>query len=311
MGSCIDFTIEDIQSFVTEFTEANVIGSRAFGLVYRGLISSDNKHGIDPQAVAVKKSFGLTKEHHIQFEAEISFGSILNHPNIVNLIGYCDGPENLYLIYEFVPNGSVANHLQELTWDKCLKVIKGVVSAIDYMHGFSDSIVHGDVKPHNMLLTMDFDVKLADFGHAKREGQRVISGAVGSGYIPTRAVRAEKRNDLYGVGTVILQLLWKKNHRLKDSFHQWEHIRNYAVKNQRKGAHLKLRLSGCSAATGKKLNTLALTCVPDSMEEDEHHYPTIAEISAELRHIGVNKIISKLYNSKLKKVFVTLENLFG
>lgn len=128
-------------------------------------------------------------------------------------------------------------------------------------------------------------------------------------------MRAQKCNDLYGLGTVILQILWKKNHRLRDSsdsFHQWAHIRNYAVKNHRKGAHLKLRLSGCSSLSGKRLNSLAIRCIPDILDEPHHQYPTVADISNELGQVGANKILSKLYNnSKLRKVFVTIERIFG
>jgi len=68
MGSCIDFTIEEIQSFVSDFRESNAIGSGAFGHVYQGLISSGNKHDINSQAVAIKKSFGVAEEHYIQFQ---------------------------------------------------------------------------------------------------------------------------------------------------------------------------------------------------------------------------------------------------
>ena len=67
MDSCIDFTIKEIQSFVFDFTESNGIGSGAFGHVYQGLISSGNKHYINSQAVAIKKSFGVAEEHYIQF----------------------------------------------------------------------------------------------------------------------------------------------------------------------------------------------------------------------------------------------------
>lgn len=68
MGSCIDFTIEEIQSFVSDFIESNAIGSGAFGHVYQGLISSGNKHNINSQAMVIKKSFGVAEEHYIQFQ---------------------------------------------------------------------------------------------------------------------------------------------------------------------------------------------------------------------------------------------------
>jgi len=121
----------------------------------------------------------LLWQGHKQWLAEVQFLGVLEHPNLVKLLGYCAvdserGPQRL-LVYEFMPNKSLEDHLfrranPPLSWNKRLQVILGAAEGLAYLHeGVEVQVIYRDFKTSNILLDKDFRAKLSDFGLA-REG---------------------------------------------------------------------------------------------------------------------------------------------
>ncbi|TVU09221.1 hypothetical protein EJB05_42671, partial [Eragrostis curvula] len=196
------------------FSEQGKIGRGGFGPVYRGYLRDEDCH------VAVKV---LSQESSVQgmkeFESEVKVLTRLRHRNIVHLLGWCDGPKDLLLVYEFMSNGSLDKHLYHprrlLTWSERYNIALGVGSAIVYLHTECDQcVVHGDIKPANIMLNSSFQAKLGDFGLARLldhgadlQTTQVVAGTIG--YIDPEFVESRRPSamaDVYSFGVVLLEI---------------------------------------------------------------------------------------------------------
>ncbi|XP_041009465.1 receptor-like protein kinase 5 [Juglans microcarpa x Juglans regia] len=207
--------------------ENNLIGSGGSGQVYRVVVhpSSD--------IVAVKKirnNIKLEEKLEKEFLAEIKVLSSIRHANIVKLLCCISNDNSKLLVYEYLDNQSLdrwlhrksrpttfsssVNHVV-LDWPKRLHIAVGVAQGLSYMHhGYSLPIVHRDVKSSNILLDLNFNAKIADFGLAKmlvKEGEPVtMSVMAGSfGYIApeyARTTRINEKIDVYSFGVILLEL---------------------------------------------------------------------------------------------------------
>ncbi|KAK3129900.1 hypothetical protein QOZ80_6BG0486290 [Eleusine coracana subsp. coracana] len=198
------------------FTDEAKCGRGGFGPVYRGYLGDQDRH------VAIKVlSQGSSIQGAKEFEAEVNIMTSLRHRNIVQLLGWCDAQDHrdLLLVYEFVPNGSLDKHLYDpqriLTWSNRYKVALGVGSAILYLHTeCGQCVVHGDIKPANIMLDTSCNAKLGDFGQARfidhdadPRTTHVVAGTLG--YIDPEFVnnrRPSAESDVYSFGVVLLEM---------------------------------------------------------------------------------------------------------
>ncbi|OAY84978.1 putative receptor-like protein kinase [Ananas comosus] len=146
----------------------NAIGKGGFGVVFKGKLS-------DGQEVAVKV-LNESKGEGEDFVTEILSISITSHVNVVMLLGFCFEGSNRALIYEFMPNGTLADFIYEdksnmeasVRWEQLHDIAVGIARGLEYLHrGCNSRIVHFDIKPHNILLDKQLRPKIADFGLAK------------------------------------------------------------------------------------------------------------------------------------------------
>ncbi|KAH6804853.1 hypothetical protein C2S51_029684 [Perilla frutescens var. frutescens] len=190
--------------------EKKFLGRGSAGQVYRGKLPSG-------QLVAIKKLFQSNTSD--SFAREIDGLSRVRHPNLVCLFGCCIEDGEQYLVYEYCPNGNLAEHLLTedcvLTWDLRVKILRDCAAALKYLHyHMSGCIVHRDIKLTNILLTYDLVAKLSDFGLSKMLGMeqsKVFTDVKGTiGYMdPEYMVNAKLTcsSDIYSFGIVTLQLL--------------------------------------------------------------------------------------------------------
>ncbi|CAA0387498.1 unnamed protein product [Arabidopsis thaliana] len=212
------FSYKELFNATKGFKEKQLLGKGGFGQVYKGMLP-----GSDAE-IAVKRTSHDSRQGMSEFLAEISTIGRLRHPNLVRLLGYCKHKENLYLVYDFMPNGSLdrcltrsnTNENQErLTWEQRFKIIKDVATALLHLHQeWVQVIVHRDIKPANVLLDHGMNARLGDFGLAKLYDQGFdpqtsrVAGTLG--YIAPellRTGRATTSTDVYAFGLVMLEVV--------------------------------------------------------------------------------------------------------
>ncbi|TVU09225.1 hypothetical protein EJB05_42675, partial [Eragrostis curvula] len=200
-----------------DFSDENRLGKGGFGSVYKG-----NLQGVggDKQVAVKLLSSETSSQGRKQFEAEVKIIGQLRHRNLVQLLGWCDSPKGLLLVYELVPEGSLDKHIHSnpwlLTWPDRYRIIMGLGSALRYLHREWDQcVVHGDIKPSNIMLDSSYNTKLGDFGLARLvdhgTGPRTTMNVLGTpGYIDPEFVntcRPSTESDVYSFGIVILEIV--------------------------------------------------------------------------------------------------------
>uniref|UniRef100_A0A0E0QWJ8 Protein kinase domain-containing protein n=1 Tax=Oryza rufipogon TaxID=4529 RepID=A0A0E0QWJ8_ORYRU len=195
---------------------ANVIGKGGFGEVYKGHIGDSN------QLVAVKKPIHVSLEKRDQFANEVIIQSRVIHKNIVKLIGCCLEVDIPILVYEFVSKGSLEDILHgsnrvPLNLDQRLHIAAESAEGLAYMHSkTSTTILHGDVKPANILLNDDLLPKISDFGISRllaMDHDHTMSIIGDTSYMDPVYCQTgllTDKSDVYSFGVVLLELITRK-----------------------------------------------------------------------------------------------------
>ncbi|KAI3930737.1 hypothetical protein MKX01_037183 [Papaver californicum] len=203
---------------IEEFREENLIGSGGFGSVYKGIIPST---GLE---VAIKRVAQDSRQGMREFVAEIMTMGRLRHRNLVQLHGWCRMKDELLLVYDHIPNGSLDdmlfsnNQQKTLYWEQRYQILIGVAHALSYLHEECEhKIVHRDVKPSNILIDADLNPKLGDFGLARISGHTInpqTSHIVGTlGYLApelTKTGKATTSTNVYGYGALMLEVVCRR-----------------------------------------------------------------------------------------------------
>ncbi|KAL9997824.1 putative protein kinase RLK-Pelle-CrRLK1L-1 family [Helianthus debilis subsp. tardiflorus] len=213
------FSIIEIQLATQNFDNNLVIGKGGFGKVYKGHIYGTND--TTGRIVAIKRLDSCSMQGVAEFMIEIDMLSKLCHCNLVSLIGYCYDNNQMILIYEYIPNGTIEHHLHEadtpLSWIDRLRISIGAAQGLQYLHtgvGTQQGIIHRDVKSSNILLDENMAAKIADFGLSKiiyEPSSGVITNLKGTfGYLDPEYCstgKLTKESDVYSFGVVLFELL--------------------------------------------------------------------------------------------------------
>ncbi|CAM6096038.1 unnamed protein product [Calypogeia fissa] len=208
------FTRNELKVATNNFSKDNELGSGGFGTVYKGVLK-------DGQVVAVKKAMTQKPADNEQFINEVSILSQVKHCNLVKLMGCCVDNKSPLVVYEFVPNGTLRQHLnkpKKLDWPHRLRIAIHIAQALRYLHSQANPpIVHRDIKTTNILLDDHFGAKVADFGLSKLFDVDVthMSTAIRGtpGYMdPEYFVNSQltEKSDVYSYGVVLLELITSK-----------------------------------------------------------------------------------------------------
>ncbi|XP_042428078.1 wall-associated receptor kinase-like 14 [Zingiber officinale] len=213
-GTVAIYSHKDIERATGNFSDAYRLGSGAYGTVYRGRFSADGGF------VAIKRLKNPDTDNVMQVINEIKLVSSVSHPNLVHLLGCCIGRGHHILVYEFVPNGTLSQHLHRelgdvLPWPARVVIAAETARAIAYLHtAVRPPIYHRDIKSSNILLDYSLRPKLADFGLSRAvaaEWSHISTAPQGTpGYVDPQYhqnFHLSDKSDVYSFGVVLVEMI--------------------------------------------------------------------------------------------------------
>ncbi|KAI3833710.1 hypothetical protein MKX03_004045 [Papaver bracteatum] len=229
-----EFSLSELALATNQFSLENKIGGGSFGLVYKGKLSDGRK-------VAIKRGENSSKLKKLQekesaFQSELEFLSRLHHKHLVGLVGFCVEKDERLLVYEYMKNGALYDHLHSMSnveksssilnsWKMRIKVVLDAARGIEYLHVYAvPPIIHRDIKSSNILLDATWTGKVSDFGLSlmgpEVEGESMSMKAAGTvGYMDPEYYSLNvltPKTDIYCLGVVLLEILTGKRAILKD-----------------------------------------------------------------------------------------------
>ncbi|XP_042509445.1 probable L-type lectin-domain containing receptor kinase S.5 [Macadamia integrifolia] len=219
-GMSREFRFRDLKKATNNFSEKMKLGQGGYGVVYKGVLPQENIE------VAVKKFSRDNKKGINDFLDELTIINRLRHKHLVRLLGWCHKKGLLLLVYDYMPNGSLDNHLfggpeRILSWEHRYNIIAGVASALHYLHDeFDQRVIHRDLKASNILLDSSFNARLGDFGLARaldneKTSYAEVEGVPGTmGYVAPECFhmgKATTESDVFGFGAVVLEVVCGKH----------------------------------------------------------------------------------------------------
>ncbi|KAG5385571.1 hypothetical protein IGI04_037041 [Brassica rapa subsp. trilocularis] len=182
-GSCV-YTLKEMEEATNSFSDDNLLGKGGFGRVYKGTLKTGEVVAIKKMDLPPFKKADGERE----FRVEVDILSRLDHPNLVSLIGYCADGKHRFLVYEYMQNGNLQDHLNglkeaKISWPIRLRIALGAAKGLAYLHsssGVGIPIVHRDFKSTNVLLDTYYNAKTG---------------------------KLTLQSDIYAFGVVLLELL--------------------------------------------------------------------------------------------------------
>ncbi|XP_071710272.1 wall-associated receptor kinase-like 14 [Rutidosis leptorrhynchoides] len=209
------YTYKDIEKATNNFSEKQRLGTGAYGTVYSGKL-----HNGEWVAIKRIKHRSDGDENIDQVMNEIKLLSSVSHPNLVRLLGCSVDKDEQILVYEFMPNGTLSQHLRKergngLPWPVRLTIASETAQAIAYLHSNLDPpIYHRDVKSSNILLDYSFKTKVADFGLSRlgiMESSHISTAPQGTpGYLDPeyhQNFHLSDKSDVYSFGVVLIEII--------------------------------------------------------------------------------------------------------
>ncbi|KAL2939532.1 hypothetical protein RDABS01_033691, partial [Bienertia sinuspersici] len=315
------FSLDEIKKMTNNFAETNIIGSGTYGKVYRGMLSNG-------QLVAVKRAENGSQQGDLEFRTEIELLSRVHHKNLVRLFGFCLEKEELVLVYEYVPNGTLKESLAgksgiRLDWRRRIKVAVGAARGLAYLHELANPpIIHRDIKSNNILLDENLNPKVSDFGLSKSlvdlgKGHITTEVKGTMGYLDPEYYMTQKLNeksDIYSFGVLMLELITGKNPIDRGRYIVRE-VRNAIDRKEDLYSLHEFLDPGIGLGTSlngfEKYVDLALTCV----EESGTDRPVMGEVVKQLEDIlqmaGLNPYSDSVASSGHSRHLYRDESLYS
>ncbi|KAK9186547.1 hypothetical protein WN944_017935 [Citrus x changshan-huyou] len=291
------FTGKEIKKATNNFSKDRLLGSGGYGEVYKGILK-------DGTEVAVKcAKLGNTKGTD-QVLNEVRILCQVNHRSLVGLLGCCVELEQPIMVYEYISNGTLLEHLQglkpggrgKLTWPRRLQIAHDTAEGLSYLHSSATPpIYHRDVKSSNILLDEKLNAKVSDFGLSRlahTDMSHISTCAQGTlGYLDPeyyKKYQLTDKSDVYSFGVVLLELLTSQKaidfNRAEDDVNLAVYVRRMVEEEklmETVDPVLKEKASELEQETIKALAFLAVGC----LEEQRQNRPSMKEVAEEIEYI--------------------------
>ncbi|KAI3519030.1 hypothetical protein L1887_08003 [Cichorium endivia] len=294
------YSYNDLKVATENFSDEYKIGGGVFGEVYKGTLK-------DGETVAIKKTVMATNRAKIHFEDELKIISNVHHRHLIRLLGYCSKGPLLFLVHEFMDNGSLDQFLygdksRNLSWRQRFDIIFGSARGLAYLHEqYHVTIIHRDIKTSNILLDDELQPKIADFGlirllpEDKTHLSTKLAGSLDSGYVaPEYAIHGQlsEKVDTYSFGIVVLEIIsGKRCHDVIDDKSVNQSLLDHAWNLYESGTHVnlvddKLDASEYAAEDAMKIIEIALMCTQSQVSAR----PAMSEVVTLLSDKSVDEI---------------------
>lgn len=315
------FNFSELKTATRNFRPDSVLGEGGFGSVFKGWIDENTFVPAKPGTgivIAVKRLNQEGVQGHKEWLAEVNYLGQLYHPNLVRLIGYCLEDEHRLLVYEFMPRGSLENHLfrrssyfQPLPWNLRMKVALGAAKGLAFLHSAETKVIYRDFKTSNVLLDSTYNAKLSDFGLAKdgptgdksHVSTRVMGtyGYAAPEYLATGHLTT--KSDVYSFGVVLLEMISGRRaidkNRPSGEHNLIEWSKPYLSNKRKIFRILDNRLDGDYPLPGaQKVAMLALQC----LSTDAKFRPSMNQVVSALEQLQASNDPTKNPHIELKRV---------
>ncbi|KAF3499335.1 hypothetical protein F2Q69_00045863 [Brassica cretica] len=309
------FTGREITKATNNFSKDNLIGTGGFGEVFKAVLD-------DGTITAIKRAKLNNTKGTDQILNEVRILCQVNHRSLVRLLGCCVDLELPLLIYEFIPNGTLFEHLhgnsdrswKPLSWRRRLQIAYQTAQGLAYLHSSAmPPIYHRDVKSSNILLDDKLNAKVSDFGLSRlvdltetaNNESHIFTGAQGTlGYVDPeyyRNFQLTDKSDVYSFGVVLLEMVTSK--KAIDFSRQEEDVNLVMYMNKMMDEErliecidpvLKKTASKVDLQTMQQLGNLASAC----LNERRQNRPSMKEVADEIEYI-INVLSQEVTETQL------------
>ncbi|KAI3505701.1 hypothetical protein L1887_27882 [Cichorium endivia] len=206
----VQFTFRELVAATKNFHLERYLAESDSGCIYKGRLENTG------QVVSVQHLYQNRDQGIKEFLKEVVMHSVYHHANLVKLIGYCVDGDHRLLVHEFMPFGSLEDHLHDLSpnqqpldWNTRMKIAVGVAKGLEYLHKTSNPpVIYKDLKPSNILLDEEYHPKLSIYKLGKPIPFNNITPCVSfqHTYCPPEGPLLFE-SDVYSFGLVFLELI--------------------------------------------------------------------------------------------------------
>ncbi|KAI4334404.1 hypothetical protein L6164_019102 [Bauhinia variegata] len=281
-------TILELEQATRNFSESNIIGGGTFGLVYKGLLQ-------DGSIVAIKRRlFALSPD----FTHQVKHIARIHHLHLVTLLGYYEDSHQQLLVYEYLPNGNVGNHLYDndglpigqLDIRRRLSIALGASKGLEHLHSLNPPLFHTDFRTSNVLLDEKFTPKVSDFGfyNLKNTVEQAGSSSNIDCFIDPELNSPQyftEKSDVYSFGVFLLELTCGREARYRNQSNSEENLVFQAKNCKDLDKFLDITLGDHEKLAAMKMMELALLCL-----EVNFRRPSMRQIVDQLERIQQTEI---------------------